>query len=159
MDWNEAQTRLAQLRDRHDSADDVASEARELLEAVDRLVDGAREAGPDYALADNPDALAQKAELVRRLLCVGELDLPTGADRRLSGIARRIAPRIIGPAMQKEFNHEMEAYIRAAQEARNRVESCTNRNLFLESRAATLRAYLGLLDALLGSSRQEEVPP
>ena len=149
MDWVTAESRLAELREGHGSGRDVADEARALRASVEEFAQRRRNERGDDAPTENADAVAKKAELVRRLLTVGELTLPAEADDQLVALARKLAPHIIGPAMEAEFNEAVAAYRREAEEARQQVDSLEVRLGVLESRAATLRAYRRLLDALL----------
>jgi hypothetical protein len=149
MKWAALGEELRSLRDRFERGEAIAARLEQLRAQVDEARPDRITSAPVSELARRSAAI--KAELIRRHLLVGELELPEGSDAGLHAIAREFADRPLDKALESALNHKIDLYLRDARGAKQRVEELKARIEITTRRVEVLELLLALLELLSGA--------
>ena len=146
MNWDDAKTRLTELRQGNASASEWRESALKLRGEVKELA--ARSPGIQALPELNSGELSNKARLVRDNLLIGPISLPESVDGRLKQFANDLGQQIISRDTLKELEAFLEDYTKEARDAKTRRTELAERLDTSKQILKTLEAFQRLMDAL-----------
>ncbi|NVB39832.1 hypothetical protein G6O69_18460 [Pseudenhygromyxa sp. WMMC2535] len=148
IDPYELERTVAALRQQYQRGQPVAQTLLELERAVSSALDNA----PDEVSTTALEARSCKVARARDMLGLGELAAPIGADDELRALAEEFRNSVLTRPVCEQFESRLDAYIERARTASERKTQLEAEVEAIDAQLELHRAFLGLLDALIGHS-------